>query len=87
LLALIALPANSRGRRPALSHGQAKALWRLREGIPEATAKRGPQYKYDLSIPTAVMYKLVEVQTARCAKRAAFLPLIRACAGREGTRG
>ncbi|CRK32955.1 hypothetical protein BN1708_019159, partial [Verticillium longisporum] len=37
-----------------------KALWSWREGIPECLGHWGGTYKYDVSIPIADMYKLVE---------------------------
>ncbi|KAG2498528.1 hypothetical protein HYH03_003778 [Edaphochlamys debaryana] len=43
----------------ASSEAQARAIWRLREGISEALVRRGAVYKYDVSLPTAVMYDLV----------------------------
>eukprot|EP00198_Chlamydomonas_reinhardtii_P011974 XP_001701311.1 predicted protein [Chlamydomonas reinhardtii] len=49
----------------AASEAQAKTIWRLREGIAEALARRGAVYKYDVSLPTAVMYDLVEVLRQR----------------------
>ena len=39
---------------------QAKALWGWREGITEALGHMGSVYKYDVSIPLAELYKLVE---------------------------
>ena len=39
---------------------QSKAFWRVREGVPEALNTRNATYKYDLSIPQAAMYGLVE---------------------------
>ncbi|RHZ84809.1 hypothetical protein Glove_74g25 [Diversispora epigaea] len=39
---------------------QAKVIWAIREGIPEACNKAGSVYKYDLSMPLECMYKLVE---------------------------
>ncbi|KAG2445426.1 hypothetical protein HXX76_000047 [Chlamydomonas incerta] len=51
----------------AASETQAKAIWRLREGIAEALARRGAVYKYDVSLPTTVMYDLVEVLRQRLA--------------------
>lgn len=44
---------------------QAAAMWRLREGITEALRHRGAIYKYDVSMPTPLMYKLVEDMRAR----------------------
>ncbi|EFJ45502.1 hypothetical protein VOLCADRAFT_63840 [Volvox carteri f. nagariensis] len=51
----------------ATSEAQAGAIWRLREGISEALVRRGAVYKYDVSLPTAVMYDLVEVMRSRLA--------------------
>jgi hypothetical protein len=42
------------------SDQQTKDVWRLREGITEALARRGAVYKYDVSLPHAHMYDLVE---------------------------
>jgi (R)-2-hydroxyglutarate---pyruvate transhydrogenase len=39
---------------------QIKSLWAIREGIPEVSNHWGGVYKYDVSIPLAEMYKLVE---------------------------
>ncbi|CAG8563038.1 10517_t:CDS:10, partial [Diversispora eburnea] len=39
---------------------QAKVIWAIREGIPEACSKSGAVYKYDVSMPLEYMYKLVE---------------------------
>ena len=39
---------------------QLHALWSLRESLPEACGKGGSVYKYDLSVPVAKMYVLVE---------------------------
>ena len=39
---------------------QLKSLWRLREGVAEAAGKTGAVFKYDVSIPTRDMYKIVE---------------------------
>jgi len=39
---------------------QVKALWAWREGIAEAVGHLGGVYKYDLSIPIAELYALVE---------------------------
>lgn len=44
---------------------QVKALWGWREGIPESMAAVGGTYKYDVSIPLADMYQLVEDTRAR----------------------
>ncbi|EDN02485.1 D-lactate dehydrogenase 2, mitochondrial precursor [Histoplasma mississippiense (nom. inval.)] len=39
---------------------QAQALWRWREGITEALSHLGGTYKYDVSIPLAELYQLVD---------------------------
>lgn len=39
---------------------QAASLWAWREGIPEASGHFGGVYKYDVSIPLADLYSLVE---------------------------
>merc|ERR1719265_226725 len=49
----------------AQDHTQARALWRLREGISDAMTAAGYVYKYDVSLPLARMYELVEAATLR----------------------
>lgn len=44
----------------AQNSAQAAGVWRLREGISESLVRRGAVYKYDLSMPVAEMYALVE---------------------------
>jgi len=44
---------------------QVKALWSLREGVPEALGHYGKVYKYDISMPIEKMYELVETLRAR----------------------
>jgi len=44
---------------------QIKALWSQRESVPECLGHWGGLYKYDLSIPLADMYRLVEETKAR----------------------
>lgn len=39
---------------------QAMSFWRIREGVAEALSKAGAVYKYDLSIPVAHLYSIVE---------------------------
>eukprot|EP00775_Hariotina_reticulata_P011142 gene11142-11295_t len=51
----------------AESQAQAAAIWRVREGITESLVRRGAVYKYDLSMPTACMYELVELVRQRTA--------------------
>lgn len=47
---------------------QAKSLWGWREGIPESLGFWGGVYKYDLSIPIAELYDLVEETRERITK-------------------
>ncbi|GFR44054.1 hypothetical protein Agub_g5214 [Astrephomene gubernaculifera] len=49
----------------AASEAQARAIWRLREGVPEALARKGAVYKYDVSLPTGVMYDMVTALRGR----------------------
>ncbi|KAJ4963836.1 hypothetical protein NE237_023775 [Protea cynaroides] len=44
---------------------QASSFWRIREGVPEALARAGAVYKYDLSLPVEDMYGLVEEMRLR----------------------
>jgi FAD/FMN-containing dehydrogenase len=39
---------------------QMSTLWSLRESLPEACSKAGAVYKYDISIPLSVFYKMAE---------------------------
>lgn len=50
--------------------GQAAGLWAIREGITESLAKNGVVYKYDLSLPVADLYRLVEDTQQRIGERA-----------------
>ena len=47
---------------------QLRSLWTWREGITEALGHLGGVYKYDVSIPLAEMYQLVEDTRARVAE-------------------
>ncbi|KAK3356954.1 hypothetical protein B0T25DRAFT_497768 [Lasiosphaeria hispida] len=47
---------------------QLRALWAWREGITEALGHLGGVFKYDVSIPLAQMYQLVEDTRARVAE-------------------
>jgi D-2-hydroxyglutarate dehydrogenase len=49
----------------AESVAQGRAIWRAREGVTEALARRGAVYKYDVSVPLARMYELVEAVRQR----------------------
>lgn len=44
---------------------QVKSLWSWREGIPEASTIGGGVYKYDVSLPLADLYGLVEAASER----------------------
>ena len=52
---------------------QSAALWRLREGITEALGRTGRVYKYDVSLPLAQLYDLVEETRARMAPHGALV--------------
>lgn len=47
---------------------QAQSLWRWREGITEALSHLGGTYKYDVSIPLAELYQLVDDTRDRLTK-------------------
>ena len=47
---------------------QFQSLWSLREMLPEANGKAGSVYKYDVSLPVAKMYSLVETMRAKLRK-------------------
>lgn len=47
---------------------QIQSLWSWREGIPESLGHWGGVYKYDLSIPLAELYSLVEETRERLSK-------------------
>ncbi len=49
----------------AADSAQARALWRLREGVTEALVKAGTVYKYDVSVPQRRMYELVDAMRLR----------------------
>lgn len=51
----------------AQSGAQAAAVWRMREGVTESLVRRGAVYKYDVSMPVAEMYGLVEDMRGRLA--------------------
>ncbi len=48
----------------ARSLAEARALWALREGIPEAHAKRGGNVKHDISLPVSSVAEFVESTNA-----------------------
>ena len=43
---------------------QARALWQIREGVPEAETRAGPSIKHDVSVPVAMIPTLIEEGTA-----------------------
>ncbi|KAJ3311250.1 hypothetical protein HDV04_004159 [Boothiomyces sp. JEL0838] len=43
----------------AMDQSQQTHFWKIREGIPEACAKEGGMYKYDLSVPVSQLYEVV----------------------------
>lgn len=49
----------------AQDQAQLASFWRIREGCAEALQKSGAVYKYDLSLPVASMYGLVEATRER----------------------
>jgi len=53
----------------ARSLAEAQALWALREGIPEAHAKRGGNVKHDISLPVSCIAEFVETTNAALRSR------------------
>jgi len=53
----------------ARSLAEAQALWRLREGIPEAHAKRGGNVKHDISLPVSCIAEFVDSTNAALRSR------------------
>jgi len=53
----------------ASSIAEARALWALREGIPEAHAKRGGNVKHDISLPVSCIAEFVESTNAELRRR------------------
>ncbi|KAJ3280090.1 hypothetical protein HK104_000909 [Borealophlyctis nickersoniae] len=51
---------------------QASAFWSMREGIPEACAKEGGNYKYDLSVPVPELYRVVETMREHLASKGLY---------------
>ena len=49
----------------AADETQAKAIWGVREGITGALAREGCVYKYDVSLPLAQLYELVDEMRER----------------------
>ena len=57
----------------ASSIADARALWRLREGIPEAHARRGGNVKHDVSLPVSCIAEFVESTNAALRRRFAWI--------------
>jgi FAD/FMN-containing dehydrogenase len=57
----------------ARSLSEARALWALREGIPEAHAKRGGNVKHDISLPVSSIADFVEQTNAELRRRFAWI--------------
>jgi len=57
----------------ARSLAEARALWSLREGIPEAHAKRGGNVKHDISLPVSSIAEFVESTNAALRSRFAWI--------------
>jgi FAD/FMN-containing dehydrogenase len=57
----------------ASSIAEARALWALREGIPEAHAKRGGNVKHDISLPVSSIAEFVESTNAALRRRFAWI--------------
>jgi FAD/FMN-containing dehydrogenase len=53
----------------ARSLAEAQALWHLREGIPEAHARRGGNVKHDISLPVSCIADFVETTNAALRSR------------------
>ena len=57
----------------ASSIAEARALWALREGIPEAHARRGGNVKHDISLPVSCIAEFVESTNAALRSRFAWI--------------
>jgi len=57
----------------ARSLAEAQALWALREGIPEAHARRGGNVKHDISLPVSRIAEFVEATDAELRRRYAWI--------------
>jgi len=57
----------------AASAPERENIWGVREGCPKALKRAGPHYKYDLSLPTAEMYTLVDASRERLGDKAVVL--------------
>ena len=61
----------------AASEAQNRALWRLRESLPEVQAREGGSIKHDVSVPVSRVADFIAEASAAC--RAA-MPGVRVCA-------
>ena len=57
----------------ARSLAEAQALWQLREGIPEAHARRGGNVKHDISLPVSCIAEFVESTNAALRRRFSWI--------------
>jgi FAD/FMN-containing dehydrogenase len=57
----------------ASSIAEARALWALREGIPEAHARRGGNVKHDIALPVSCIAEFVESTDAALRRRFAWI--------------
>ena len=57
----------------ARSLAEAQSMWALREGIPEAHAKRGGNVKHDISVPVSGIAEFVESTNAALRRRFAWI--------------
>jgi len=57
----------------ARSLAEAQALWQLREGIPEAHARRGGNVKHDISLPVSRIAEFVEDTNAALRRRFSWI--------------
>ncbi len=48
----------------ASSIGQAQAMWKLRESVPEAQRRHGASLKHDVSVPVSAIPRLIEAGSA-----------------------
>ena len=57
----------------AKSLAEARALWMIREGIPEAQSRAGGNVKHDISLPVSVIPDFVEATNAALESRFAWI--------------
>lgn len=57
----------------AKSLAESRALWAIREGIPEAQARAGGNVKHDISLPVSSIPEFVEVTNAELERRFAWI--------------